>query len=245
VTPHIPAPHNLPVRVPVRVPEIVHVSRVRARARVRGERSVRHAGFVGILAVVIAACALGRASTSAAQDRAEPRFYAPKPITAHADRRISVGVLGGYGATLDTGRINGLNAFGVGFGATGGYDIDPIYVGLRLLFFLGDSRSTSAGVTKFDETTIGIEVGYNIHIGIVMLRPEVALGLAMSNAELPDASGMTADLSSDDAYLAPGFVALTSVSRRVFVGVDAHLPFILREKTLRGLTFMIDCGMRF
>jgi hypothetical protein len=198
-----------------------------------------------VLAAAIAVCLLGHAGRSVAQDRAEPRFYAPKPITEHAERRISVGVLAGYGATLNSNRIYGLNALGVGFGAAGGYDIDPIYVGLRLMFFLGDSRPMNAGVIKFDETTVGLEVGYKIQLGILVLRPELGFGLAMSNAELPDASTMTADLSSDDAYFSPGVALLTSLSRRVFIGLDAHLPFILRERTLHGLTFMIGCGMRF
>lgn len=199
----------------------------------------------GYATAAIAVCLLGRASSVSAQERAEPRFYAAKPIAEDAGRKISVGLLGGYGSTLDSGRINGLNAFGVGFGVTGGYDIDPIYVGLRLLFFLGDSRPMNAGVIAFDETTVGIEVGYNIEFSILTLRPELGFGLAMSSAELPGAPDMTADRSSDDAYFAPGIALLAGITPRLFVGADVHMPFILRQSTLRGLTFMIDGGMRF
>jgi hypothetical protein len=189
---------------------------------------------------------LGQASTLCAQAGAEPRFYAPKPIAEQTGRRIRVGLLGGYGSTLDSGRIGNLNAFGPGFGASGGYDLGPFYVGLRLLFFLGDSRSMSAGVLRFNETTIGIETGYDLEFSkIFTLRPQLGFGLAMSSAELPDASGATADRSSDDTYLAPGVALLANVTSNVFVGADSQVPFIIRSPTLRGLTFMLACGMRF
>jgi hypothetical protein len=180
-----------------------------------------------------------------AEEKGEPRFYAPRPIVDPGPRRISVGLLAGYGFTLNQNKVSGLNPFGMAFGARGGYDIEPIYVGVRLLFFLGDTRSVPTGELDFDETTIGIETGVRLTWSVLTIQPQIGFGLAMSSAELPESGGLTRDSSSDDVYLAPGVTVTTDLTEQVFLGAEAHLPIILRADALYGFSLLIAGGMRF
>jgi hypothetical protein len=180
-----------------------------------------------------------------AGDKEEPRFYAPRPIADPGAQRISVGLVAGYGFILNEAPISGLNPLGMTFGVRGGYDVDPFYFGGRLQFFLGDDRTVPEGELEFDETTIGIEAGFRLTAGIVTIQPQLGFGLAMSSAELPDGTGQTSDHSSDDAYLAPGVVVQTDLTRRVFLGAEAHVPIILRSDVLYGVTILIAGGLRF
>lgn len=197
-----------------------------------------------LLATLIGALTLQHAGTLMAQERAEPQFYASQPIT-HTTRRISLALLVGYGFTLDPSSVEGLNAFAFGFGARGGFAIDSFYVGMRLLFFMGDSRQLPTGELTFDETMIGLEGGYDIALGRVTLRPQVGVGLAMSSAELMAARGVTEDRSSDVAYVSPGLSVTVDLTRRVFVAADTQVPIVLRDPTLTGLSVMLATGMRF
>jgi hypothetical protein len=181
-----------------------------------------------------------------AEEEGEPRFYAPRPIADPGLRRISVGLVAGYGLTFDTAATSGLNPLGMTFGVRGGYDIDPIYyVGARLQFFLGDTRTVPEGELEFDETTIGIEAGIRLEWNAFTIQPQLGFGLAMSSAELPDGAGSTTDSSSDDLYLAPGVVVMTDLTHRVFLGAEAHVPIILHSDVLYGFTLLLAGGLRF
>jgi hypothetical protein len=200
----------------------------------------------GLLLVVGLLGVLLPARPSRAEEKGEPRFYAPSPIIDPAPRRISVGLIAGYGFTLDTAPVSGLNVLGMTFGVRGGYDIDPVYLGARLQFFLGDTRSVPEGELEFDETTIGIEAGLRLASGAFTIQPQLGFGLAMSSAELPDGSGQTNDRSSDDAYLAPGVVVMRDLTHRVFLGAEAHVPIIFHNTgVLYGFTLLVAGGCRF
>jgi hypothetical protein len=180
-----------------------------------------------------------------AAEEGEPRYYAPRPIADPGLRRISIGLVAGYGLTLNQASVSGLNALGITFGVRGGYDIDPVYLGARLQFFLGDTRKVPEGELELDETTIGVEAGVRLTAGNFTIQPQLGLGLAMSSAELPDGTGQTSDSSSDDAYLAPGVVVTTDLTHRVFLGAEAHVPIILHSDVLFGFALLIAGGCRF
>jgi hypothetical protein len=180
-----------------------------------------------------------------AQESAEPRFYARTPIAPEARRHISAALFGGYGWTLNPASIDQLNGFAAGFGARGGFDIQSIYVGLRLQFFMGDSRISPEGEINFDETMVGLDLGYEFEFGRFTLRPQLGIGLAMSSAELLAGADVTTDRSSDAAYLAPGVVWTANVTRRLFLALDLSIPFVLRDPRLDGLSAMLATGMRF
>jgi hypothetical protein len=217
------------------------------RSRPAATLSKRRTCVLAMRAVCVAMllCALMPIASARAEERGEPRFHAPNPVGDAGEDRITVGVLVGYGVTLNSEQTAGLNAFGAGFGARGGYDLDPFYLGVRLQFFVGDSRAVPTGSVEIDETTIGIDLGYDLPVDIFVLRLQLGAGLAMSSAELPDGPDQTVDRSSDDLYLAPGAAILTDITDDLFVGAEGHLPFILRSPTITGLVFLLCVGMRF
>jgi hypothetical protein len=207
-----------------------------ARARRVGHGWSWVAGLLGVLLPAMHA---------RAYESAEPGFYAPRPIADPGPRRISIGLVAGYGFALNAAPFSGLNPLGMTFGVRGGYDVDPIYLGARLQFFLGDTRTVPEGELEFDETTIGIEAGLRLTVDVFTIQPQLGFGLAMSSAELPDGTGQTSDRSSDDAYLAPGIVVQTDLTHRVFLGAEAHLPIMLHSDVLFGCSILIAGGLRF
>lgn len=196
------------------------------------------------IAPLIGVALLCYAAPLAAQEREEPRFYARAPIAPEARRHISVALLGGYGWTLNPQSIDQLNAFGVGFGVRGGFNIDAFYTGVRLQFFMGDSRVMANGELTFDETMLALEFGYDVSVDVLTLRPHLGVGLAMSSAELAAASGVTEDRSSDDLYVVGGLSVIGDLTRRLFVGLDAQFPLIVRSPMVDGFTLQLAVGLR-
>jgi hypothetical protein len=154
----------------------------------------------------------------------------------------------GYGLDLDAPELgNGdtMNGFGLGFGVRGGYNIDAIYLGARFVFFLGDSIDEMGAEASFNVMTIGIEGGYDIDLGGIILRPELGLGLAILSQEITVA-GFTVDGSAEDIYIAPGAAVLGCISDSIFIGGDIQFPIILADPdAVIGLTIMANGGMRF
>jgi hypothetical protein len=143
---------------------------------------------------------------------------------------ISLGMLLGYGIELDN--LSGVNPWGVGFGARGGYNAGPIFLGGRFVFYLGEDPSNI--------WELGLEGGYDVKSGVVTVRP--ALGFGLANLVV-DAPGFD---STTDAYLAPGLSLLLDVSRDIFVGVDGRVQFILAEPDgFEAIIVLGNLGMRF
>jgi hypothetical protein len=212
--------------------------------------------FTALLAAAIALAAITVPRTGAAQGRgaeiapaAELRLPAGTPRSRNP---VSAALLLGYGATLDGGGPDGgkgSNGFGVGFGATAGYDFSLFYVGARFMFFLGGAADVGDAVVSRKETTLGLDAGIAFALAQLTLRPQVGFGLAIQSAERgrEDADGVavTTDDSSEDLYVAPGLAALYAVGDSMFIGVDAQVPLIITGSTLIGLTILGSAGMRF
>jgi len=155
---------------------------------------------------------------------------------------ISVGLLLGYGISLE----DGPNAWGLGFGVRGGYNIDAIYLGARFIYYLGDSEDAPA--TMFTPATeasiniweLGIEGGYDVAAGPLTIRPGLGLGIASVSFDFLGASA-----SETEFFIAPGVSFLYDVTDSVFVGLDVRLQLILAEETIKGLPLFANVGMRF
>jgi hypothetical protein len=159
---------------------------------------------------------------------------------------VSVGLLLGYGINLD----RDFNPWGIGFGARGGYNLDNIYLGVRFVFYLGESVSAAAfgggpGDFSVNVWELGVEAGYDLDLGAVTLRPEVGFGLAGSSSDSSAPGVVSAPKSSTDLYLAPGASVLYDVTPVVFVGVDTRLQFVLITGTPTALIFLANGGMHF
>lgn len=178
----------------------------------------------------------------------EPRERARKqslpadpPARAPGARRkkpISLGLLLGYGVQLDD---IGVNPWGVGFGARGGYNIGPIFLGGRFVFYLGEDPAAGGGEGSASNIwEIGLEGGYDLRAGVMTLRPGIGFGLASLVVDAPGVDSTT------DAYVAPGLSLLFDVSRDIFVGVDGRVQFILAEPIgFEAMIVLGNLGMRF
>jgi hypothetical protein len=151
---------------------------------------------------------------------------------------ISVGLLLGYGISLEDGG----NAWGLGFGLRGGYNIDAIYLGARFIYYLGDSEDipatafTPAMETSVNIWELGIEGGYDVDAGGITIRPGLGVGIASVSV---DAGGLSA--SETYLMLAPG-VGIHSI----FLGLDVRFQLIFGDPdVVKGLPIFANVGMRF
>jgi hypothetical protein len=162
-----------------------------------------------------------------------------------AHRPISVSLLGGYGHSFNAD--DNLNPLGIGFGVRGGYNIGALYLGLRFLFFLGDSESMGAEVSA-NTMTVGLEGGYDLALAkdVLVLRPELGVGLGIVEGEsMVGGVVPTADGSSEDLYIAPGAALLVNVGERSIIGVDLQAPIIFSDDIEVALTMLAVAGMHF
>jgi hypothetical protein len=161
---------------------------------------------------------------------------------------ISVSLLGGYGHTFNAD--DHLNPLGIGFGVRGGYNFSDLYVGLRFMFFLGDSESMGGGVeTSASAMTLGLELGYDIALwdDVLFVRPEVGSGLMIIEGESMDTAMAAVPIngSSEDLYIAPGAALFVNVGQRSFLGLDVQAPIVFSTDTEVALTMLAIVGMRF
>lgn len=156
-----------------------------------------------------------------------------------SEKKISVGLLLGYGIDLESGP----NAYGLGFGVRGGYNLDKIFLGARFVYYLG---SSSWNIWEF-----GIEGGYDLSVGDkLIIRPGLGLGLASLTVSYPSTTiaGITVgggSASSTEFYIAPGASLLYDVSDSMFLGAEARLEVILGSSSYKGLILLANAGMRF
>jgi opacity protein-like surface antigen len=214
------------------------------------------------LTVLMASSLAGFASTALAQDEIDPEGgefgttesegefggeaevggddMAPSGDGDGVEKPISVGLLLGYGISLE----DGANPWGLGFGVRGGYNLDAIFLGARFVYYLGESQEASVFGMNFESSfniwELGIEGGYDIDVGGVVVRPGLGLGLANLSV---DAGGVSA--SETEFYLAPGVSALFDVSENIFLGAEARFKLVMADETVKGLILLANGGMRF
>jgi hypothetical protein len=168
-----------------------------------------------------------RSSARKRSARAEPE-RGPEPSRPRRRKPITLGLLLGYG--LDLEENFAVNPWGIGFGARGGYNVGPVFLGGRFVFYLGEEVSNI--------WEIGFEAGYDIKGGAMTVRPGFGFGLA--NVVIDDIE------SQSDGYLAPGLSLLFDLSRDIFVGLDGRVQFILSDpEAVEAIILLGNLGMRF
>jgi hypothetical protein len=200
---------------------------------------------------------LGFAGTALAQDP-EAGDVAPVEETSEevggdetaevggGGKPISVGLLLGYGISLEDGG----NPWGIGFGLRGGYNIDAIFLGARFVYYVGESEEAGGLESSANIWELGIEGGYDIPAGPVIIRPGIGLGIANFSveAEVPDPFGTgttTVDASETELYIALGGSVLYDIDEQFFVGGDMRLQLVFAEETVKSLIILANGGMRF
>jgi hypothetical protein len=206
---------------------------------------------------LIGLCVLGLASTALAQDDPEAGDISadalegdsaadsdevPEASGAAAAKPISVGLLLGYGLTFE----DGPNPLGLGIGLRGGYNIDAIYLGARFVYYIGESEEQAGFEASVNLWELGIEGGYDVAAGPVIIRPALGLGIANTSvtADSPLGGGEVSN-SSTDPYLSLGGSVLYDIDAQFFIGGEMRLLLVFGDADGEVLTILANGGMRF
>lgn len=167
-------------------------------------------------------------------------------VVGGGDKPISVGLLLGYGISFE----DGPNIWGLGFGLRGGYNIDAIFLGARFVYYVGESEEIAGAEWSANLWEIGIEGGYDIPVGPVIIRPGIGLGIANVSIDIeasPFLAGSVAGSASEtNPYLALGGSVLYDINEQFFIGGDMRLQFVIGDNgDGTALIILANGGMRF
>ena len=157
---------------------------------------------------------------------------------------LEVGAKAGVGTNPSSGPANPL---GFGLGGRGGVSFFGFYGGLNLLYYFGGSTNVAGTDVSYHTLMYGLELGYNIKLAILTIRPQLGIGNAVFTAG--PSGGPSTD--SSNLYLEPGVTGLVSLGT-VFVGADANLlllPSVAQgdgsHSTQTAFTLHGQVGVRF
>jgi hypothetical protein len=151
-------------------------------------------------------------SAPATNDSSAPATEAPAAKDtepAQALRPLSVALLGGWGSNP---------AAGIGFGLRAGYTLPlHVYVGGTFIYHLGESENGATAGFLYP----GGEVGYELKLGPLFVRPYVGLGLLVLREAAPTA---VPPESLTRMYFGvwPGLTAAYAITPNFFIGADAR-----------------------
>ncbi len=152
---------------------------------------------------------------------ASTEAYALGPLS------LEVGIKAGYGSNPDSSAP--INPLGVGLGGRAGVSILGFYGGIDGEYFLGGSVDSPVHTSEHT-AKYGVQLGYNLGIPFLTIRPQVGLGnltisgstdaTTIGGVSVPATSG-----SSSSFYVEPGVVGLITFGI-YFIGADANALLI-------------------
>jgi hypothetical protein len=152
---------------------------------------------------------------------------------------FSVGVAIGWGTDFENPDYN---FYGVGFGVRGGYTLDfGLYLGAQVLYFLGGSNAAGASRSEF---LAGVDVGYDIKVAPVVIRPSLGVGAAVSFTKSDVGRLKPEKATNADIYVALGGNVVYPISN-FFVGGDLRFVDIFATDSVEAVTIMAIAGMNF
>jgi outer membrane protein with beta-barrel domain len=146
---------------------------------------------------------------------------------AHAEAASTAGK-GSIAGLLGYGFKDGTN---LGLGVRGGYTLPMnLYLGGTFVYHLGKSESTGFGDVKANIYYFGVEGGYDIAAGPVVVRPYLGLGGATLKATSPgfNLGGISVPSASNSETrfaLWPGATVLYPLGS-AFIGADARFLIV-------------------
>lgn len=177
---------------------------------------------------------------AAAPDAQESAAVEP---AARAQKPISLGLLLGYALDFEEGDVN---PFGFGFGLRGGYTLNMgLYLGGHFVYFLGESYDMAGGEASINVITIAAEVGYDLNLQPIVIRPSLLLGLGLSSVSVKmEAMGVSMDESETetDLFLGPGASVIYPLDG-FFIGADLRFLLVMAEESITGMSIMVNGGM--
>jgi hypothetical protein len=134
------------------------------------------------------------------------------------------------GGTNPEKNANGLppNALGLGLGARAGASLFGLYAGISFMDYLGTKGQVDPGGTESLKSILyGVEVGYNIGVPLLTLRPQLGVGNytvsgSFSGGVAGVASSPPPNFTNSNLYLEPGVTGLLSFGIWI-VGADANV----------------------
>ena len=144
--------------------------------------------------------------------------------TAHALPLVTLsGSLRGlYGSALGDQGVEGteLNPYGIGIGVRGGVTLpSALYLGASFDYFFGESDD--AVDIDFNLYQVMGNVGYDIGLGPLTLRPSLGLGVANTSVEA-DVIGVSLSETESDFVLSPGAEGIIGLG---LLSVSAELRY--------------------
>lgn len=168
------------------------------------------------------------------------------PVTAN----LSVSANVGYAASTDG---SDLNAFGPGFGLRGGYTFgNGLHVGAFANYFIGDSETVGDLELTGNVLQVGADLGYDLAVEQVVLRPSLGLGGAFVSASVkgtipdPDGEGVIKvddDESEQYLLLAPGAQILYPIGS-LFVGGDFRYLWTPDDRAVDAFLLAATVGLQ-
>jgi hypothetical protein len=184
------------------------------------------------------------------EPEADVATAAEKPV-----HRISVAAIAGVG--INETKIKdeagnetkeGVGTQGVGIGLRGGYTLPmKVYVGAAFVYHLGGSKD--ADQVKYTGSTLylGPEVGYDLELGPLVVRPYVGLGYGSVKAKAEAGGTTLLDRSEGGFALWPGLMARYPIDA-FFVGADARYALVTGTDKItngNGAGVFATVGMTF
>jgi hypothetical protein len=160
-------------------------------------------------------------------------------------RPISAAVTLGWGTDFES--ANDLNLFGLGTGVRGGYTFDfGLYLGGQFIYYFGGSAERVAGVkNESNEILLGADVGYNIKLAPIVIRPSLGLGIALRPYKTESDQNFVKDSDTPvEFYVAPGALVTYPIGM-FFVGGDARFVEVLATESIEAVTIMGVAGINF
>lgn len=153
---------------------------------------------------------------------------------AVAEAQGSAGGLFGFGTDFESDDIN---RFGFNLGARGGHTFGSgLYAGGIGLFHIGEEDDIGDTKASYRQLHIGGEIGYDIGIKSIIVRPYAGLGLSFSFVEVGDV-----DDRETDFFMEFGGLVLYPIGR-FFVGGDLRFEPVFADDTFTGIVFSLTAG---
>ena len=152
------------------------------------------------------------------------------PVDVEIAGKVGGGTSPVSSGTSPNGTSININPLGFGVGGRAGVSFSSLYAGLSFMYYFGgrqDVPSPLGPPVPVSGTSVlyGLEIGYNIGLPAITVRPQVGVGKYTLNVDgSAQVGGVTYNGSStwDNVYLEPGIVAKASFGMWL-VGVDANL----------------------
>lgn len=160
--------------------------------------------------------------------------------------RPQIGATLGYGIYVgeDAGDTD-FNIYGLALGVHGGYTLEQnVFVGGFFNYFLGESEDAEGLEVSANVMQIAADVGYDLGLDAIIVRPSLGLGLAIAMANTSGSfAGMEIDESDSETelMLAPGARVMVPLEQ-LYVGGELRYFWMPGEDHSDGFLIAFNIG---